>query len=1058
MGVRAALASSLARASKALGGTPTPAEMTAAAQDVSQMGHTEPFAPGEPIGPYDGYSRHPRTHDFATGYNIATRPRTHERVSFDTLRGLIEAYDVAQIAIWHRIDSIRSLDWKLVAADGYSGDVTDAIATGMKLLARPDGVNSFEAWFAKWAFDVLAYDAGCLYRLRNRAGRVVGLAPVDGTTIAPLLDYWGNPPAEPAEAYVQYVNGLPWNWLTRGDLVYEPFRPRSNSPYGTAPLESIILNANTDIRFQVYFLQRFTEGNIPEAFASAPETWGPDQIEQFQGYWDTIMYGDQSRKHQIRWMPGGSGITWSNEKDFSDVFSLHLMRKSLAAYHVVPSDLGFTENVNRSSGESQADVQHRVGDLPFGRYAERILTSFLQHDVGLPLKHQFDWGEEQDDRYQQAQADQVYIDRAVVSASEIRQMRYGLSEPVGQAVPRVFFTERAGPIPLAAVYGVAGPVDPQTAAPAPGAPLPREAFTPVPGVLPNPALPAAPLAEQEYGQAALPPAPPKQQPGGSENPAAQVAKDGSGGPTTGITSQTGITSYDLDGRDEDEDREGQPAAVVKAELAAFGRFARARRKAGEWRDFRFAAVGPVRAHNLNDGGRLAVRKAAGEVAVAGLAVLAADTGRVLMLQRALGEDDPVGGTWEFPGGHCEEGETPLQAAWREWAEETGCIPPPGRQTGSWTAGDGIYQGFVWTVDSEASVPVRSDTAITNPDDLDGDAIEAIAWWDPAHLAGNRSARPELLASLDDVLAALENSDGELVAKAGDPAPKPPAPDGATQPSPGRQPPVPQSWPGWDHDLDAIAYWAPLLAAAFLAALSARELARAWLALGARSTASTRADRTRDLTGQARAWLGRFRDTLADAIADVVARVRTDGYAIGAASADASARAFNAGAHLGGVTVDMGGWEPGASSAARELVGSLGGGEGLEELLRDAGVTIKSIADTRLADLARVLGDGAERGLSAGDLADAVKGLLSDPSRAEMIVATELARAANSAAMWAYRLHGIKRVGWVSAEDAQVCPRCEMNALAGSRSLGEDFPSGDSAPPIHPWDRCALMPA
>ena len=116
--------------------------------------------------------------------------------------------------------------------------------------------------------------------------------------------------------------------------------------------------------FQVYFLQRFTEGNIPEAFASAPETWSPDQIEQFQEFWDSIMYGDQSRKHQIRWLPGGSTLAWSNEKDFSDEFSLHMLRKTCAAFHVVPSDLGFTETVNRSSGESQADVQHRVGDLP----------------------------------------------------------------------------------------------------------------------------------------------------------------------------------------------------------------------------------------------------------------------------------------------------------------------------------------------------------------------------------------------------------------------------------------------------------------------------------------------------------------------------------------------------------------------------------------------------------------------------------------------------------------------------------------------------------------------
>ena len=46
------------------------------------------------------------------------------------------------------------------------------------------------------------------------------------------------------------------------------------------------------------------------------------------------------------------------------------------------------------------------------------------------------------------------------------------------------------------------------------------------------------------------------------------------------------------------------------------------------------------------------------------------------------------------------------------------------------ASSGIYQGIVWTVESEAMVPVRCDTVITNPDDPDGDQVEAIAWWNP----------------------------------------------------------------------------------------------------------------------------------------------------------------------------------------------------------------------------------------------------------------------------------------------------------------------------------------
>jgi hypothetical protein len=984
-------------------GTGIPPEIQAA-EDAAQMGPDHPFSPGEPVRPYDGYSRTPRAFDYQTSYNVATRPRTHERVSFDVLRALIENYDVSQICIQHRIDSIRSLKWKLIAADGCSTDITDAIPLGMAALNKPDRRNSFKTWLARYLYDILAYDAGTLYRMRNRGGKCIGLKTIDGSSIAPLLDYWGESPEPPAEAYVQYANGLPWNWLTRDDLIYEPFRPRTNSPYGHAPLESILLNANcysddtevltdrgwlrfaevdissdrfatrnpataafewqsadryyeadsdgimyhaatrnvdllvtgghrllvnrlpkgcpgvrhgsewlvhaedlyeyqsalpgggagvrcpvtstwsapdlecftlpvspcdfvrmdgaavrearanasfpacssgvlhptlrrgergdrllrssaeavcdayglprsviredahyfskriegddfaafmgmylsegcvrpdgsnitiaqeefskgyvefrdllarmlgreapyhrgaftfghtaladylrpfgkahekyipaevlgmsrrqleifwhfyvlgdgaiyprtvivstsskriadglqevlqkigssaavrpggkpakpthhqrwhvqtrrkpayridvervpyqgkvycvsvpnktlyvrrngyptwcanTDLRFQSYFLDRFTSGNVPEAFASAPEGWSPDQIEQFQALWDSVMFGDQSQKHQIKWMPGGSSIAWSNEKDFSDAFSLHLMRKTASAYHVVPADLGFTESVNRSSGESQADVQHRVGDLPLMEHVEGILSQFLYDDMGLPLRLEFDRGEEQDDQLDVAHSDDVYIKNGVVGASEIREMRFGLTEPEGQQVPRFVYTTRAGPIPLSSLLDVAGPTDPETAAPMPGVPLPHKEFELVEGVVPVPAPKAPALAERLYGPPAVPGAPPP----GSVQPPSQplpVAK----AETTGITADTGITSYDLDD-DEDEDEREE---LAKAELAAFRRFTKARRRAGTWRDFTFTAVEPETARALNHGGRTSIAKAGG---------------------------------------------------------------------------------------------------------------------------------------------------------------------------------------------------------------------------------------------------------------------------------------------------------------------------------------------------------------------------------------------------------------------------------------------------------------
>jgi 8-oxo-dGTP pyrophosphatase MutT (NUDIX family) len=143
---------------------------------------------------------------------------------------------------------------------------------------------------------------------------------------------------------------------------------------------------------------------------------------------------------------------------------------------------------------------------------------------------------------------------------------------------------------------------------------------------------------------------------------------------------------------------------------------------------------------------------------AGLVVLAADTGRVLMLQRAVAENDPAAGYWELPGGHIDAGERAEESARREWAEETGCPVPDGTITGGWTCRSGVYQGFVLTIASEDLVPVHEGRdQVINPDDPDGDQVEAIAWWDVKQLPGNPAVRPELVADLDLLLGALAGS-------------------------------------------------------------------------------------------------------------------------------------------------------------------------------------------------------------------------------------------------------------------------------------------------------------
>lgn len=161
---------------------------------------------------------------------------------------------------------------------------------------------------------------------------------------------------------------------------------------------------------------------------------------------------------------------------------------------------------------------------------------------------------------------------------------------------------------------------------------------------------------------------------------------------------------------------------------------------------------------------------------AGLALKAADTGRVLLLQRALDEDDPAAGTWEFPGGSIEDGEAPEKAAFREFAEETGIqLPDTVQVIDGWRSPNGAYQGYVAILPAEQDLdinPSSDNRHVTNPDDPDGDAIETVAWWDIDALPDMPALRPEVRDTPWDRLTAATVEDASPAEAA------PAAPDAA----------------------------------------------------------------------------------------------------------------------------------------------------------------------------------------------------------------------------------------------------------------------------------------
>lgn len=424
-----------------------------------------PFSPGRPIQQFSPWDMPPRIFDVPTGHNVAQRPRSSGgRASFYTLKSVLESWDVARMCIEHLEDDIRSFDFSVLPARGIEEDVTDQCKQGAKFLEKPNGYTPFDSWLNMYLEDLLRFDAGTLFRQRDRSGQVKSIEVLSGQMIAPLTDYFGAPPQDPAPAFVQYANGVPWVWITQRDLIYQPYRMMPESLYGYPPIEWLLLTANTDIRFQWHFLQYFTEGTLPDTFMEAPpDASDPEEIKKFQMVWDAVMEGDQAMKHKVRWIPSGSKPTAAGAKTFDEKFPLYLMRKTCAAYKIVPADIGITDTVNKASSETQVDVQFRIGTKPRLDFLAGILTRVLQDDLKLPCQFVFDTGREKQDRLQEAQAMDTYVKMGAISPDEVRRDVLNLPVDSKSMVPRFIFSGRVGAIPLKSIAEIAGEVDPLTA-------------------------------------------------------------------------------------------------------------------------------------------------------------------------------------------------------------------------------------------------------------------------------------------------------------------------------------------------------------------------------------------------------------------------------------------------------------------------------------------------------------------------------------------------------------------------------------------------------------------
>jgi len=397
------------------------------------------FSPSQPLPPVAQEQAEGRAFDYPTGYNLRQAPRVDEAIGFAELRALADAYDLLRLVIETRKDQIETLRWGFrlrtddpdgdaaVSAGGTPGSKDPRIAELTRFFRSPDGIHSGEQWLRLLLEDLFVIDAPAVYIRRSLDGGVARLEVIDGATIKLLIDDSGRTPLPPDPAYQQVLKGLPAVDYTSDELIYAPRNLRPHKLYGYSPVEQIVLTINTGLRKAVEKLYFYTEGNVPPAMVSVPESWNPDQIRKVQAWFDELLAGDMAAKRRLLFVPGGMKTQLLKPDPLTDAFDEWLARIVCFAFSVPPT--AFVRQTNRATAQTAQQAATDEGLEPLQRWVKNLIDRLILVGWGYS-DIEFAWaGKPDQSPREQATIDQIYLSCGVVSVDEVRQ-RLGLP-PVG---------------------------------------------------------------------------------------------------------------------------------------------------------------------------------------------------------------------------------------------------------------------------------------------------------------------------------------------------------------------------------------------------------------------------------------------------------------------------------------------------------------------------------------------------------------------------------------------------------------------------------------------------
>jgi SPP1 gp7 family putative phage head morphogenesis protein len=429
------------------------------------------FGPLQPLRQNAPKGTEIRRFEYNIGQNLIFTPRANEAMGYGTLQALADSLDLLRIIIETAKNQMRRLkfgihkqwDSTVKVKDRKVAEENDpVIKEVMQLLKRPDGRNPWSDFINQIFEDKFVIDAPCVAMRRdmfqkgpNGLGKVKQLIPISGKTITRYINTSGltpmpNPQCQnPAHAnlgkpqkvndkgnfdeaqvcecaaYTQYLYGINATNLTVDDIVYYPYNTRCHKLYGYSEVEQIVVAINLALNREISLVQYFTDGNLPEAICALPNSMTPDDIREFEGWFNEVERGNRKGfKRRVKFVPtptadGKLEFHETKSNLFDAGIDEWLARLIAYAFNLPPTSL--VKMMNRASGQQQSEDSEVSGFEPYKLWFEEFMNMIIQVGMGYEDYYfQFDVPTETD-LLKQRQADDIKVKSGGKTLNEWRE-------------------------------------------------------------------------------------------------------------------------------------------------------------------------------------------------------------------------------------------------------------------------------------------------------------------------------------------------------------------------------------------------------------------------------------------------------------------------------------------------------------------------------------------------------------------------------------------------------------------------------------------------------------